>query len=234
MKTKTLFGAAALLTGSLLAAQAGPADDVTSAAQKLAGEASYTWHTATVVPDSSRFKPGPEDGKIEKGSVTYDKFRFGDDTTEVYMKGTNAVLTDPDGGWQTLGDVDTSQGPGRFMIARIKNFQAPAAQAADLVTDAKDLEQTNGAYASDLTEAGAKKLLTFRRGRGGSANITNPSGTVMFWVNNGELTKYEIHVKGTVSFNGNDMDIDRDTTVEIKDIGATKIDLPDDVKKKLQ
>ena len=36
-----------------------------------------------------------------------------------------------------------------------------------------------------------------------------------------------------MSFNGNDIDVDRDTTVEFKDIGSTKITVPDDVKKKL-
>jgi hypothetical protein len=36
-----------------------------------------------------------------------------------------------------------------------------------------------------------------------------------------------------VSFNGNDRDIDRTTTVEIKDVGTTKIQVSDDAKKKL-
>jgi hypothetical protein len=56
---------------------------------------------------------------------------------------------------------------------------------------------------------------------------------VKFWVKDGVLSKYEIKVKGTVSFNGNDRDIDRTTTVEIKDIGATKIQVPEGAQKKL-
>lgn len=232
MKTKVLFGAAGLLMGSFLAAQAGPADDVKSAAQKLNDESSYSWHTTTVVPESSRYKPGPIEGKTEKGGMTYVKMTFGDNTTEVYMSGTNAVLTNPDdGGWQKLSEMDTSQGPGRMMGGMVRNFKSPAMQAADLVANCKDLQMTNGAYASDLTEAGAKQLMMFRRG--GNANISNPSGTAMFWIKDGELTKYEAHVKGTMSFNGNDIDVDRDTTVEFKDVGSTKIEVPDDVKKKL-
>ena len=46
--------------------------------------------------------------------------------------------------------------------------------------------------------------------------------------------QYQFHVSGTVSFNGNDRDMDRTTTVEIKDVGTTKIEVPDDAKKKLQ
>ncbi len=232
MKTKVLFGAAGLLMGSFLAAQAGPADDVKSAAQKLNDESSYSWHTTTVVPEGSRYKPSPINGKIEKDGMMYVKMTFGDNTTEVYMSGTNAVLTNPDdGGWQKLSEMDTSQGPGRFVGGMVRNFKSPAMQAANLVADCTNLQMTNGAYASDLTEAGANQLMMFRRG--GNANISNPSGTAMFWVKDGELTKYETHFKGTGNFNGNDVEIDRDTTVEFKDVGSTKIEVPDDVKKKL-
>jgi hypothetical protein len=36
-----------------------------------------------------------------------------------------------------------------------------------------------------------------------------------------------------VSFNGNDRDVDRTTTVEIKNVNSTKIEVPDEAKKKL-
>jgi len=56
---------------------------------------------------------------------------------------------------------------------------------------------------------------------------------VKFWVKGGQLTKYQFHVQGNVSFNGNDRDVDRTTTVEIKDVGTTKIQVSDDARKKL-
>ena len=40
-------------------------------------------------------------------------------------------------------------------------------------------------------------------------------------------------VQGKVSFNGNDRDVDRTTTVEIKDVGTTKVELPEGAKNKL-
>jgi hypothetical protein len=73
--------------------------------------------------------------------------------------------------------------------------------------------------------------MTFRRG--GGANVSNPSGSVKFWLKDGVLVKYEFKVKGKISFNGNDFDVDRDSTVEIKDVGSTKIDVPADAKKKM-
>jgi hypothetical protein len=40
-------------------------------------------------------------------------------------------------------------------------------------------------------------------------------------------------VKGTVNFNGNDFESDRTTTVEIKDVGTTKVTVPEEAKKKV-
>lgn len=218
----------ALITGSILAANAGPVSDVTSAAQKLGDEPSYSWSSTTIVPADSQFKPGPSSGKT-KGDMTYLKMSFRDNTMEVYIKGTNAVLTDPDGGWQTLTDAESNDdGPARFIGGMVRNFKTPAAQAAILVAGCQDLTQTNGVYSGTLTADAAKGLLSFRRG---GANVSNPSGTAMFWVKNGELTQFESHLKGTVTFNDNDINIDRDTTVKISDVGTTTIPLPDDVKK---
>jgi hypothetical protein len=230
-----LFSATAIMAVSMLSACADPKDDITSAAQKLSAGGNYTWQTIVVVPADSRFKPGPTDGKIQ-GSLTAVKMSFGDNHTQFIMNGTNAAITDPDdGSWEKLSDVDTS-GAGRFLVMMVQNFKAPAAQATDLLPDVQSLQQSDNSYTGMLTEDGAKKLLTFGRGRrggGGAPAISNPSGTVTFWVDGGQLTKFEYHVKGTVSFNGNDRPVDRDTTVTFSDVGTTKIAVPDDAKKLL-
>jgi hypothetical protein len=70
MKKKILFSAMALLTGSLLAADSSPKDDVTNAAQKLGEETNHSWHTTVIVPEDAQFKPGPTDGKTEKDGLT--------------------------------------------------------------------------------------------------------------------------------------------------------------------
>lgn len=230
MKNKILFSFTTLLIGAL-AAYAAPSDDVTSAAQKLAGEPSYSWHATVVVPPDARFKPGPTDGKMETGKLIYVKMSTRGGSREIYIQGTNAVLTDPDGGWETLADAaNNDEGPGRMIAGMVKNFKAPADQALAVLPDCQDLEETNGVYSSDLTPGGAKKMLSRR---GGNSEVSDASGSVMFWVSNGELTKVEMKLKGTVTFNDNPMTIDRDTTVEITDVGSTTIQVPDDVKKLL-
>ena len=63
--------------------------------------------------------------------------------------------------------------------------------------------------------------------------ISGAKGFVRFWVKDGVLPKYEVKVQGRVSFNGNDREVDRTRTIEIKDIGSTKVKAPNDAQKKL-
>lgn len=230
-----------LLAGSLLAADAGPKDEVKKAATALGNEANYTWQATVEVPADSQFKPGPTDGKTEKGGYTTLAFSFGDNTTEAVTQGTNGAIK-TDSGWQSLADALKNNGDGGFnptlfLARRLQNYKVPAVEAASLAEAAKELKKDTNSVSGDLTEAGAKELLTFRRGRnagGEGPTVTNPKGSVKFWIKDGKLVKYQYHVQGTVSFNGNDRDVDRTTTVEIKDVNSTKITVSDDAKKVLK
>jgi hypothetical protein len=231
MKNMLLFAMLTSLAGSVVASDPGPRDEVTAAARKPAAKSSYSWRTTIVVPPDSPFQPGPTDGKTEKDGYTQVKLSFGDNTTEFVLKGDHAAVTSPEGAWQALSEVDTNDWPGRFLTMMIRSFKAPAAQAAELAAFTKALKKDGSTWSGDLTEEGAKAFLTFRRG--GGATVSNGKGSVKFWLKDGLLTKYEFKVTGTVSFNGRDMDVDRTTTVEIKDVGATKVEVPEAATKKL-
>ena len=232
MKRNILFGGITLLAGSLLAAEA-TKDEITSAAKKLGEKANYSWKTTVAVPEGSRWRPGPTEGKTEKDGVTHLTMSFGDNKSQAFLKGDKGAVSNPDGGWQTLADLDNAEGPGRFFGRMFRNFKAPAAQAADLAARAKELKKEGDAVAGELNEEITKELLTFR-GRGGDGpTVTSPKGSVKFWMKDGVLSKYEFKVQGKVSFDGNERDVDRTTTVEITDVGTTKMDVPEEVKKKL-
>ena len=235
MKTKLLFSAVAMLAGSLLADPT-PGDVVTNAANALAAQPSYSWKSTVVVPDDSPFKPGPTTGKLEKDGYTDVSTSMRDNTIEFISKGTAVAVNTPDNGWQSLADVTSDQqGPGRFLGGLVRNFKAPAAQVLSLASSAAALTQDGGVISGDFTEAGAKSQIPFGRRRGGGAapEISNAKGSVKFWIADGALTKYEFKVSGTVSFNGNDRNIDQDTTVEITDVGSTKVTVPADAQKVL-
>jgi len=223
---------------SLFAADSAPSSDVIAAAKALGDQPNYSWRTTVDAGANARFRPGPTDGKTEKDGYTTLSMTFNDNTTEIVMKGSKVAIKGEDG-WQS-GDEASQDGGGggfnrgAFMARMAKNYKAPAAEAADLAGQVSSLTTGTNGISGDLSEDGAKALLTFRRGGNGNApTVTNPKGSVTFWVADGKLTKYQTHVTGTVSFNGNDRDVDRTTTTEIKDVGATKVEVPDDAKKKL-
>jgi hypothetical protein len=202
-----------LLAGLMLSVAvyaAEPKEEVTAAAKKLGEAANYTWKTTVVVPEGG-FGGGTTDGKADKdGTVVLTQMRR-DNLTETVIKGEKAAMTNRDGDWQSLAEVESAtEGFGRFRAGMVKNFKAPAAQAAELAAATKELKKEGDAYVGELTPDGAKKL-----------------------VKDGVLTKYEFKVKGSMNFNGEDRNLERTTTTEISKVGETKVVVPEAAKKKL-
>jgi hypothetical protein len=235
MKKSVLLSAAILIAGTLLAAES---DDVKAAAKKLADQGNYSWKTTVTVPEGTRFRPGPTEGKTEKEGYTWLSMSFGDNSTEAVIKGDKGAAK-MEGEWHSLAEMadDGGQGPGRFMARMLQNYRTPAVEAEDLASKTKELKKEGDVFSGDLTEEGAKDLLRFRGRRAGGNGpppAKNAKGSVKFWLKYGQLAKFEYKVSGTITFNGEDRDIDRTTTVEIKDIGSTKIEVPAEAKKKME
>ncbi len=226
MKTSLLSFAFTLLAGLLIAADATPKDTVIAAAKKLGEQANYSWKQTVVVPEDAPFKPGPSEGKTEKGGVSYFTFSFGDNATKIYLQNSNSAASNPDGGWQSGKELENDEGPGRFTVFLIRAFQTPAAQAEELAGTVQEYKVDDDVISGDMTSDGAKGQFKF-------GTVTNPKGSVKFWIKDGQITKYEYKLTGKADFNGNEMDVDRDTTTEITDVGSTKIEVPPDAKKKL-
>src|SRR2546421_252205 len=82
---------------------------------------------------------------------------------------------------------------------------------------------------------GVKELLLrgARRRDGDEApKIADAKGSIKFWMKDGALTKYESNVQGKVTAGDRDTDINRTITVEIKDAGTTKVEVPAEAKEK--
>ncbi|MBC8003505.1 MAG: hypothetical protein H7X97_13040 [Opitutaceae bacterium] len=232
MKKNLMFSAALLLAGSLIAAESSPKDDVAMAAKKLGEKTNYGWKTTVVVPEGAGFRPGPTEGKTEKDGFIVVSSTFGDNKTETVLKGEKGAVTDQDGVWQSLADVEKEEGFGRFRAMMARAIKTPAVQAAELAANSKEIKKDGDFYASELTDDGAKAQLRFGP-RGGGPEVKSAKGAVKFWLKDGLVSKYEMKLTGTMNFNGEDRDIDRTTTVEIKDVGTTKVTVPEEAKKKL-
>lgn len=229
MKKSMLFTTLAFLAVSLYAAETSPKDEVTAAAKKLADKPNYSWKQTVVVPESAQFRPGPTEGKTEKDGLTHLTWSFNDNVGHGVVKGDKGAATDPDGSWQSLAELENSEGFGRFTARRLRNLKTPVLQVIDLANATTGLKKDGDAYAGELTAEGAAAQLRF----GPTSEVSNAKGSVKFWLKDGMLSKYEIKVKGTVKFNDNEFENDRTTTIEIKDVGTTKVTVPDEAKRKL-
>jgi hypothetical protein len=239
MKRSIVFGAMALLAGSLFAADSGPKDEVTAAAKKLAEKDNYSWKITMDLGPNSQFTPGPSTGKTEKDGYTWLSVSFNDNTSIGVAK-EKKVAVKTDEGWQSGQEASGDGGGGggfnaaTFMARRMQNLKVPAAEVQDLVTKVQELKKDGDVYSGDLTEEGAKALLTMGFRRPGGQGPSNAKGSAKFWIKDGGLTKYETKVTGKrQNQNGDDVEIERTTTIEIKDVGTTKLDVPDEAKKKL-
>src|SRR5262245_37951058 len=198
MKAKPLVVAFTAVSISLLAADS--KEEVTAAAKKLGQKENYSWKTTL---DFGNFGTTTE-GKANQDGLACLSMTAGDNTREAFLKGGKAVVKLPEEGWQTLSELEnTSSGSGRgrqFLVRRLQNFKTPAEEAANLVSKTKELKKDEDVYSGELTDAGAKELLTFGRRRGADApEPKNAKGSVKFWIKDGVLTKYEFKQSGTVT-----------------------------------
>jgi hypothetical protein len=98
----------------------------------------------------------------------------------------------------------------------------------------KDVQKTDDGWSGDLTEEGVKELMAFR-GRGGNQapEIKNAKGNAKLSAKDGTISKIVYQVQGTVTFNNEDRDINRTTTIDISEVGTTKVEVAEEAKKKV-
>ncbi len=241
----------------ILGAVAGPGfdakGDIQAAAKKLGEAASYSWtSTPSAGGGGARFQSGPTEGKAEKDGYTLLTAKMGETSLEAVLKGDKVVVKSADG-WKTpeelRGETGGQQPGGRrrmdpagFMARRLRDFKTPADEAVGLAEKLQEMKDDGqGAYSGEMTEEGAKALMSFGRGgRGGDPaaqnqgpQVSGAKGSVKFWIKDGVLCKYEVSAQGKVNFGGREIEINRTTTVEIKDVGSTKVEVPEEAKNKL-
>ena len=239
MRLLTVAAVSSAFALTLMAAES--KDQVTAAAKKLVGQ-NYSWTSLTKM-EGSQFTARPLEGMADKDGFMCVKQEFNNNSSEAFLKGTKGVVKTDDG-WKTAEELTQAagdgqgrgRGPGRMLL----NVKAPAEAVLDLVGKVKELKAGEaGMVSGDLTEAGAQELLTAgRRARGGQnapPAPKNAKGSVKLWMKDGVLAKYELTVSGTMAFGQNqeERDMSRTTTVEIKNVGQTKFEVPAEVKTKL-
>lgn len=238
-----LLGAILLLATSLRAVGADSTkDQLVKAAKALASQPGYSWDTEVKVPEGTRFRPGSSAGKVGRDGTVLVSTSRGNSKTEAVIQGEKAAVTNREGKWQSLAEVERAPGFGRFTAAMVRGIKKPAEEALQMIDGLEEISKEGDAYVGKLSEESAKELAASsggfgrRGGRGGrrGSNVVFAKASVKFWVKDGILTKFEQSLDSSLDFNGSEVVIERTTTTTIKDIGTTKVKIPAEALAKLE
>lgn len=111
----------------------------------------------------------------------------------------------------------------------------PHEEIAIIVAGASDLKVSDDVVTGTLSETAAALLLVHP----GQKDISprRAAGTVRLWVKNGVLQKYETRLQGTLVVDGRDgrreVTVNQTATTTLGDVGSTKVEVPEDARKKL-
>ena len=236
MKKSLMIGLIGIAASALLAAESSPKDKVTNAARQLGDKPNYSWTTTSKEADGSPGRLGTIEGKTEKSGIVYLSFTPGGVPVEVYMNGQKGAARATEG-WQTFDDIAQTSGTAAAVVRFLRAYKSPAAQSTDLAGKVKELKEAEGALAGDLKEEAVQEMLLLgsRRREGQEPpKTTGAKGSVKFWLKDGTVTKCEVNVQGHVTAGEREMDINRTTTTEIKEVGSTKMEVPAEAKAKME
>jgi hypothetical protein len=226
------FGSIGLIVATTSAADL--KDQLAAAAKQLGEKSNYSWITTTRESDGRGGPLGPIDGKTEKEGVTWLSFVVGGLPIEVFMQGQKGTAKALEG-WQTFDEVARMGATPGAVIRYLRTYKTPASETAVLGGKAKDFKPMEDAVVGDLPEEAVKEMLLIgaRRREGQEPQATDAKGTIKYWLKDGALTKYEINVQGKVTSGDRESTINRTMKTEIKDVGATKLDIPEEAKPKM-
>lgn len=117
-----------------------------------------------------------------------------------------------------------------------KTLSRPHDEVGIIVATASDLQMDGAVVSGKLSETAARLLLVHP----GQPEIfpLRAAGTFRFWLRNGTLAKYEVKLEGTlaVTVRGDHQEVEVHQTAltEIKDVGTTRFEVPDEAMKKLK
>jgi hypothetical protein len=225
------LSAITLITASAWSTE--PKDEVKAATKKLGQAANYSWSAKPKSEgDSSAAGAGPMEGSTEKDGYTFVTLSVGNTDVELAFKGEKAAIKQEEE-WKGTDELD---GSNAWIAKRLKAFKVPAVEAEDLADKVSEFKKgDNSVISGELSDAGLKELFSRTRRREGGNPLESAKGWAKFWTKDGLLTKYQYNVQGTVKAGADkhDVEFNRTTTVEIKDVGTTTVKIPADAKKKL-
>ena len=222
------------LGGTALAADPPPASDppqvVKDAIQKLADSANFTWRAIT--RETSQSVTVIQDGQTQQDGSTLIRLNSGGSNIQIALKGGSSVLN-VGGAWMTADEATDQRQAARFM----STVTSPALVAGRIASRLDNLRADGSEFVAQLSGGEVNNVISplysldAIRIRGVSE--TGAKATIKFWITAGVLTKYQVHATGTMTRGGDATPVDLTVTVDFRDIGTTKVSLPEQARKKL-
>jgi hypothetical protein len=235
MNKALLIGLIGLLAPTLFAAESDLQAKVANATKQLGDKPNYSWTTAIREGDTNAVEHPPVLGKTDKSGLIYLRTMTGATATEVYMNGQKGTASGT-AGWRTFDEIAKPGGFAAGLVHYVRSWKAPVDEVTALLGKVKDVKEVEGVLSGELKEDAVKELLEFSaptfQGQE-PPKIADPKGSVKFWIQDGMLKKYEIRVQGRVVRGEQESPAIRTTLVEIKSIGTTKLEVPEEAKQKM-
>jgi hypothetical protein len=211
-------------------------EDLIKAVKALVDKPNYSWETSVKVPEGTRFAPGPSTGKVVKGGALYATSTRGENTTEIVKLGEKAAVTNREGEWQSLAEIEADGGFGRFTVSLVQGLRPPTEDALELITGMENIEKNGDQYSGILAEKAAIDLANQSSGfrQRGASNVLFSKATVSFTVEKGLLTKMEQNLDASLDFNGNEFIVERVVTTVIENVETTTVEIPAGASAKLK
>jgi len=212
---------------ALMCAQA---DGLGEAATKAAVMTNYTFQVSTVREESGGGgRPMEFTGGADAGVL-----HVQNDRIDAYRKGETLVVKGEDGRWSVAEPPAKGEKPekGQRGVMMLRTARPPHEELTGLETKLENVmkteEEGKTVYSGSLTSDGAAQFGTPAGRRPGGPLAF--SGNAKVWVDGqGVIVKYELTIQAKGKLKDKEIDATTTRTVEIRDVGTTKLEIPEEV-----
>ncbi|MCC9642471.1 arabinan endo-1,5-alpha-L-arabinosidase [Rhodopirellula sp. JC740] len=206
-------------------------NQLSMAIEELETKRSYRWVSESELEGQSGFRPGAMRGTTVADDMIALSISFGSRDLQTVIDGEKAAVTDRDGRWETIAMKDQGYSSGKSSASIARNVETPVEELKKLVPLLTFLRTEDDWIVGDLPANAAEDHLEIRRG---GETVRRPTGIVRFRINHGSLTKYVVRAEAELVNEDRTNKVSRTKTIQLRDVGTAKWDVPDGASEALQ
>jgi hypothetical protein len=237
MKRRTVL---TFLTAGVLAqaeAVAEPSEPLMAGVQALKAAPNYAWTITTEMPGAP-FKVASMRGRADADGWLVLETEVGGRRRMVVGRREGRVFNEA-GVWRSPAEAERLKGDENTAAQDLMGAPTPTGELAALLPKLGGLRrEADGSYYGALPEVSAKGLiLAVMKGRapgGFSPELKAPVGNLRLWLQDGRPQRYVISATATASLPFATKEIKRISTVEISEVGSTRVEVPVAARTKLE